>query len=142
MFEQATANGSNPDLGIYDVEWQYWVNPQSVTTGGSTKFTNKDKLMGIKDWNKTLRRPTRNITQMDYLKDISCGAQSLGITLHQLKLVPEYNGPNPRHKSITFTKFCKDLELKMMDQPNDPVSADEFTPIDLSYIVNSILPPV
>ncbi len=34
-FEVATANGSNPDLSLSDVEWRYWINPATFQVGGS-----------------------------------------------------------------------------------------------------------
>jgi hypothetical protein len=34
LFGNATTNGSNPDLTVYTVEWDFWVNPNTVITGG------------------------------------------------------------------------------------------------------------
>lgn len=32
-FERATAQGSNPDLDFYDVEWSFWINPLNFMGG-------------------------------------------------------------------------------------------------------------
>jgi hypothetical protein len=37
IFEDSQANGSSPDLDIYDIVWKVWINPNTLQIGSSTK---------------------------------------------------------------------------------------------------------
>ena len=76
MFEDALANGSNPDLDIYDVIWKVWINPASVQGGGSKD--KEEKHMGLYsfDWDlKTYKGVDK--------ESIGCAAKVLGLGLEK-----------------------------------------------------------
>lgn len=57
IFERVLASGSNPDLSIYQVKWQYWINSASLNVGrgrlapgckiGTHSLTNKNLSIEI-----------------------------------------------------------------------------------------------
>ena len=67
LFDRARVAGSNPDLGIYDVEFNFWINPASLVIGGAR--TSCGKTDGI--YKKTMRTPG----------DVGCMASSLVFAL-------------------------------------------------------------
>jgi hypothetical protein len=47
IFERATANGSNPDLSPYEVEWSYTIIPTTIDIGHSKLYTNTKGYEGL-----------------------------------------------------------------------------------------------
>ena len=69
IFERATSSGSNIDLSIYDVNFSYWINPDSF-------------IMGAGNGSKTWAESTKGIVPITYKTPsgeypINCAASSL-----------------------------------------------------------------
>jgi len=71
MFEDALANGSNPDLDIYDVIWKVWINPASIQGAGSKE--QEEKHMGLYSFDWELKDCKGVPKEM-----IGCAAKVLG----------------------------------------------------------------
>jgi len=105
MFTNATGNGSNPDLDIYDLMWRVWINPATLHEGGEDKeateniITEKDQIAGI----------VKNYRLINDDGSIGCGAHSLAIGL-DLKIPGR---KTRRNRDGKFTTFCLDLQNKM-----------------------------
>jgi hypothetical protein len=96
MFERATAYGSNPDLDIYDVIWQIWINPASIQEGGGKEGS---KMSGLR----------KNLTLCNDPGNIGCAALSL-------RTVMEDKHPRSktrRNRDYIFTKSCIELQNEL-----------------------------
>jgi hypothetical protein len=47
IFEIATGSGSNPDLDVYETEWMYYINPNSLGVGAAKEWTNDENYKGL-----------------------------------------------------------------------------------------------
>lgn len=72
MFEDALANGSQPDLDIYDLLWKVWINPASIEVGGSRE--KEDKQPGLYSFVAELK----TVKGIDK-ETIGCAAIVLGV---------------------------------------------------------------
>lgn len=125
LYEEARAQGSNPDLSIYDVNWTYFINPQSLILGGSFGFKNINNYKGILNWNKKLQAHP-NIP----LKTIGCATLAIAIGMDAVSPNPLYrtNSKHNRFKSREFTKHCHTLQTQLSLNPIDtPSSLSIFT---------------
>lgn len=120
MFEEATANGSNPDLSIYDVTWKYFIIPNTLLLGGSFgAFHNTLNYKGINNWDKKLIT-AGTITH----QDIGCASLAIAIGMDDKIKNPVFktNKTKSRFKSKQFTKYChelqEELELGKICTPN------------------------
>jgi len=104
QFQNATANGSNPDLTIYDVEWKVWINPNSLLVGGQSKFTNPKKLQGIDMWNRRLIQ-TKGIEH----EDVGCAAFALALGRDLVENVYT-SKKNIRWRQPAYTRYVYDLQ--------------------------------
>lgn len=111
MFAEARTVGSNPELSIYDVTWTYFIVPNSLILGGSFgKFTNPQKLKGIKYWDQKLIA-SGNITH----EDIGCGTLAIALGMDSLNKNPKFvaNKNTTRFASKLFTDYCHQLKLEL-----------------------------
>lgn len=46
VFERARANGSNPTLTIWEIEFKYWINPRNFNQGASIKKITGESTKG------------------------------------------------------------------------------------------------
>jgi len=110
MFNEANANGSNPDLSIYDVQWSYFLVPNSLALGGSFGFTNPKNLKGIQHWNKKLKS-IDNITH----QDIGCATLAIALGMDLIDKNPLFvsNRMKNRFSSKQFTEHCMELQTEL-----------------------------
>lgn len=107
MFERATAEGSNPDLEMYDLVWRVWVNPASIREGGApSDFW----LPGLVKTHQ-LKNDPGNI-----------GCATLALAIGYDARIPFAR--SPPYRSLKFTYFCVDLQTQM--QFEDPSRATVF----------------
>ena len=112
MYEEATAEGSNPNLDIYQITWKIWINPASLIEGATQIETTPEQDADIDNVN------TAGVVKYMKLKhddgSVGCAAHSLAIGI-DLKEKP---GRYRRHLDSTFTEFCKTLQDSMgFDDP-------------------------
>lgn len=112
MFEKATAEGSNTDLDIYDVEWKIWINPASLIEGATQIETTMEQDEEHEKMN------TAGVVKYMKLKHddgtVGCAAHALAIGI-DLKEKP---GRKNRHLDVKFTEFCKTLQESLnFDEP-------------------------
>lgn len=102
MFEDALANGSQPDLDIYDLIWKVWINPASVEVGGSRE--KEDIHPGLFSFVTELRA----VKGVD--KDmIGCAAKVLGVGYEKKeKILGRDYTRQPK-----FTKALHDLQEEL-----------------------------
>lgn len=72
-FARPTASGSAPDLEIWQVEWNYWINPASIQIGRGKNFNNPKNIKGLNYWDYKLFKT--------YTGTIGCAAIALTIGL-------------------------------------------------------------
>ena len=111
MFDEATANGSNPDLSIYDVTWTYFIIPTSLVLGASFgKFRNTANLKGIAHWAKKLV-PTNLIRA----EDIGCATIALAVGMDRVIPKQEFKANHSKMwcGSKPFTEHCHQLQLDL-----------------------------
>lgn len=118
LFELASGQGSNRNLGIYDVIWKVWINPASVVEGATQIETTPEQDADTEKMN------TAGVVKYMKLKhddgSIGCAAHALAIGLD----LKERPGRKNRHLDIKFTQFCKTLQESMGF--NDPKFATIF----------------
>lgn len=115
-FQDATANGSNPELTIYDVEWKVWINPNSLQVGGTANFTNIKGLKGIEMWNKKLKT-TKIMTGRLFHEikhdDIGCAAFALGLGRDLVERLFMDKKGGGRFTIAAYTKYVYDLQEQL-----------------------------
>ena len=119
MFENATTTGSNPDLSIYDVDWKFYFDADSLQRGGmSFAFKNTKKFDGILNWDTKLIASNGT-----YHTDIGCLTLALARGLHSIIKNEEFirNKKKSIFNSKLFTEFCKALQ--------DQLKLDKICPV-------------
>lgn len=104
LFEQASGQGSNRNLTIYDVIWKVWINPASVVEGATQIQTTPEQDADTEKMN------TAGVVKYMKLKHddgtIGCAAHALAIGID----IKENPGRQKRHLDIKFTQFCRTLQ--------------------------------
>jgi hypothetical protein len=118
-FQDATANGSNPDLQIYDVEWKVWINPNSLEVGGQSSFTNIRGLKGIDMWNKKLKTITHYVNgEKQEIKHDDIGCATFSLALGRDLIEREFiDHKKSRFQKAAYTKYVYEMQnaLKFPD---------------------------
>lgn len=107
IYEDATAQGSNPDLSIYDIEWKIWINPASLIEGSAQTEHTADEE---KDSDKSNVAGVVNFMKL-YKDDgaIGCAAHALAIGID----IKERPARKRRHRDMKFTEFCQTLQDRL-----------------------------
>lgn len=128
MFEQASAAGSNPDLNIYDVDWLFYIDPNSLQRGGmSATFKNVKKLRGILNWDSRLKT-TKELSH----KDVGCLALALARGMQKVLREEKYlkNKNHSLFASDLFTQYCYDLQKRAcLDKLSTIQDVEKFTSV-------------
>lgn len=94
---------SNPDLSIYTVRWEFWVNPQSVVLGGAR--------LGI------TKTGTCTYANKVYEYDsIRAGCASVCSAIFLIKKLPEYASLNKNITRNTSHRKIFDIAIKLQDE--------------------------
>jgi len=124
MFEEATANGSNADIDIYDVIWKVWINPASLNSSGSTLTEAKEQ--GLYQFNWKLKPFEIAGVKVDVNK-YGCAAKVLALGMEKKENQFEKNLP----RSKDFTRSVHNLQRDLrFEDPRD------VTVLELSKFVD------
>jgi hypothetical protein len=94
---------SNPDLTVYSVRWEFWVNPQSVLLGGARLASKTDGTCDISN-------------KIYEYNQIRAGCAAVCCALFLIKTLPEYRALNNQIKRPTAHRKIYDLAIKIQDQ--------------------------
>lgn len=101
LFDRVHAE-SNPDLSVYTVQWEFWVNPQSVVLGGARLGLQRDGTCDI----------SNKIYEYDGTR-AGCAAVCAAVFL--IKQLPEHRALNNQIKRPTAHRKIYNLALKLQD---------------------------
>ena len=102
LFDRVHAE-SNPDLTVYSVIWEFWVNPQSLQFGGAR---------GAPDLDFTCRIANK-IYEYDMIR-AGCAAVAAAVFL--VKRLPEHSALNNQIKRPSSQKRIFDIALALQDK--------------------------
>jgi hypothetical protein len=102
LFDRVAAE-SNPDLTVYSVQWEYWVNPQSLQFGAD--FTNKSIDFTCKVSNK--------LYEYDQIR---AGCAAIVCAVFLIKHLPEHRSLNKNIQRKTSHRKIYDLSITLQDE--------------------------
>jgi hypothetical protein len=95
-------SGSNPDLTIYTVQWQYWVNPQSVQFGGARLAQQRDGTC----------KHSNTVYEFNGVR-AGCGAVCAAVFL--IKHLPEHFALNNQLNRPSSKRKIFDIAMQLQD---------------------------
>lgn len=95
-------SGSNPDLTIYTVEWQFWVNPQSVQFGGARLGQQRDGTC----------KHSNTVYEFNGIR-AGCGAVCAAIFL--IKHLPQYASINNNINRPSSKRKIFDIAMQLQE---------------------------
>lgn len=101
LFDRAHSE-SNPDLTIYTVEWSFWVNPESVSFGGSAG----------KPLNNTCEIANKNYE----FDNIKVGCAAICATIFRIKHEPQFHNLNHNIKRKSAHRKIYDLAMELQNK--------------------------
>lgn len=102
LFDRAHSE-SNPNLTVYSVYWEFWVNPQSVLLGGARLASSKDGTCII----------SNKIYEYNQIR-VGCSAVCCAVFL--IKTLPEYRNINNQIKRPSSHKKIYDIAMELQNE--------------------------
>ena len=121
MFEEATANGSNPDLDLYSLVWNVWVNPNSLQVGGS--IIEDERQSGLAIIPKNIKIGKNEKFKSD---DLGCASRVLALGLFKKQIIKLGNNTSP-FLQPQFTRKVKELQDSLNFEDPHRVSIIELS---------------
>lgn len=106
LFDRAHAE-SNPDLSVYTVYWDFWVNPQSVLLGGARLAAQKDGTCKIAN-------------KLYEFNQIRAGCAAVCCAIHLIKTLPEHQSINNQINRPSSHRKIYDLALTIQNELRKP----------------------
>lgn len=91
---------SNPDLTVYSVRWEFWVNPQSVLLGGARLATSKDGTCIMSN-------------KLYEYNQIRAGCAAVCCAIFLIKTLPEHRALNAKISRATSHRKIYDIALQL-----------------------------
>lgn len=91
---------SNPDLTVYSVRWEFWVNPQSVLLGGARLASSKDGTCIIAN-------------KIYEFNQVRAGCAAVCCAIFLIKTLPEHRALNNHLKRSTSYRKIYDIALQL-----------------------------
>lgn len=107
LFDRVHAE-SNPNLTVYSVRWEFWVNPQSVLLGGARRASQKDGTCMIAN-------------KIYEYNQIRAGCAAVCCALFLIKKLPQYQSLNNHIKRPTSHRKIYDIAINLQDELRNPI---------------------
>jgi hypothetical protein len=106
LFDRAHSE-SNPDLTVYSVRWEFWVNPQSVLLGGARLASSKDGTCIVAN-------------KIYEYNQIRAGCAAVCCAIHLIKILPEYRALHNQLNRASSHKRIYDLAISLQTELRKP----------------------
>jgi hypothetical protein len=106
LFDRVRAE-SNPNLTVYSVRWEFWVNPSSVILGGARLASSKDGTCIVSN-------------KIYEYNQIRAGCAAVCCAIHLIKTFPQYATLKHNLNRPTSHKKIYDIAINIQNELRNP----------------------